>query len=159
MKKLALGLIILSALGLSGCGVIVGMRADAALFNMQTVQENIEPSPVKSTVYKKVKSIVVADLSGTMGPEFSADNVPQSGYCFRTSEISRLNSHWRKGLRIKPDNPFALRSCIEFSLENPDERITRHLGSKSFMTANVSRPFFTGMTMSRITRSISSRLF
>lgn len=73
MKKIILGALI-SVFWLSGCSTIVGMRADAAKFDMRTIGANIDASPMKSVDFKRIKSVVVADYSGLMGNEFPADN-------------------------------------------------------------------------------------
>lgn len=72
LKKLILtGLTLVS---LSGCSVLVDMRGQATQFDMPVVQAKLESSPVKSSRFASVQTIVVADVSPLMGSEMPKDN-------------------------------------------------------------------------------------
>jgi len=74
MKKLMVVAIALSTLILQGCGTVIQMRGDAALFDMQNIETTLDTQPVKSAVYANVKSIVVADISDELGEYYPKDN-------------------------------------------------------------------------------------
>ena len=74
MKKSMVIAIALSALTLQGCGTVMNMRADAALFDMQNIETTLDTQPVKSAVYTNVRSIVVADISDELGEYYPKDN-------------------------------------------------------------------------------------
>lgn len=59
----------------------------------------------------------------------------------------------RYGLRIYPLSPSFCICSTSSSLEDPEEKITRTSELISRMAAKQSRPFISGMTISRITRT------
>jgi len=71
-KKILITLVVIA--NLSGCGTLVGMRADAAKFDFVATKSNTETTPIKSDRFNTVKTIVVADFSRQMGSEYPADN-------------------------------------------------------------------------------------
>jgi len=73
MKKTLLASL-LAISTLSGCGTIVGMRADAAKFDFKTTQANTITQPLRAESFNSLSTVVVADISSQMGSEYPADN-------------------------------------------------------------------------------------
>ena len=66
MKKIVKAVVIgLLTISLTGCGMIIAMRGDAAQFDLQTIEakQNLDSSPVKSNVFHNVTTVTVADYS------------------------------------------------------------------------------------------------
>lgn len=71
-KQMIASLIALSTL--SGCGTIAGMRADAAKFDFRTTQANTIAQPTKSSSFKQLSVVAIADISSQMGSAYPEDN-------------------------------------------------------------------------------------
>ena len=74
VKKQIVIACLLSTLSLQGCGVVTSIRADAAAFDIYNTEITIDEEPVKSPVYKKIKSVAIADLSDEFGSYYPEDN-------------------------------------------------------------------------------------
>lgn len=121
-RKLLISLVAITSLSsLSGCGTVVGMRADAAKFDFVTTQANIENTPVKSSRFNSVKTVVVADFSGQMGSDYPADN--KRLYRAAVKEIEALLAETGK-FQVVPAKAFRAKLNeldIELDLTTSDE--------------------------------------
>jgi hypothetical protein len=119
-KTLLISLIAISTL--SGCGTLVGMRADAAKFDFKTIQANTIISPVKSESFHSIKSVVIADVSSQMGAEYPADN--KRLYKAAIAELENLlnNTGKYKVISAKEFRKEMVETDIELDLMVIDEK-------------------------------------
>jgi len=118
-KTLLASLIAISTL--SGCGTIVGMRADAAKFDFKTTQANTITQPVKSDVFKGIKSVVIADISSQMGVEYPADNKRLYKAAIKELETLIRNTGKYRVISAKAFRKEIITMDVEFDLMVVDE--------------------------------------
>jgi len=120
MKKILLASL-LAISTLSGCGTIVGMRADAAKFDFKTTQANIIAQPLKAGSFKNIKSVVIADISSQMGFEYPADNKRLYKSAIKELEILLRNTGKYKVISAKAFRKKMIEMDVELDLMIIDE--------------------------------------
>jgi uncharacterized protein YceK len=121
MKKILLASL-LAISTLSGCGTIVGMRADAAKFDFKTTQENIIAQPLKADSFKNIKSVVIADISSQMGSEYPADNKRLYKSAIKELEVLLRNTGKYKIISAKAFRKKMIEMDVELDLMIIDEK-------------------------------------
>ncbi len=144
MRKLITVGLLVSVLFLQGCSVIMNMRGMAFETEITNTNPNVLSNPVKSDVFTKIRSVVVADLSDGL-TEYPEDNVLI--YKAMVKELSILledsgqfrvisSDDFRSTLR-ELNGPLDPRITPDYEMEEIFQRVGKSLGAHAVVSAGL----------------------